>query len=408
MRDRAAENENMRTLTTASILAICVGTSAIAQTSPPPQKLPPSVSSPSNARPTKPLSASEVTQKREAEIRALKEEIRSFDNGAVEAVSVGSKWIVRVGNDVLKDFGGDRGAAFEAARVIKDLRINQLGTIPGSQPPFEYWLVDGKAPSGANSRVVIIPIFSRTIRAEQVGGTWMLTDGAKGIYDFGSDTDAVRRAELVFWKYGFNQLGVVGNSKPMMIYPLTDPRRADQEKISPPPNAMPLGVLTDAARTSVLLPGNVYGGRKSPFDLKKLEVLRLDGQWQLVHDGATLGRFGTSESLAKSALKVLKDARPTEIARIGDGGFPIFLSDGLPLRCDPLGVTRVPLRADRMKVQKVRETFWLFEELRPVMEVGSKADAELLLKVIRFYDLRTALQFGRPDAGGLWVLTAAR
>lgn len=398
----------MRTLTTASILAICVGTSAVAQSPPPPQKLPSSVSGPSTTRPAGPLSPAETARKRDAEIKGLKEEIRSFDNGAVEAVSVGSQWQVRAGSAVLKNFGGDRGAAFEAARVFKDLRINQLGTIPGSQPPFEYWLADGKAPSGANSRVVIIPIFARTIRAEQVGGTWMLTDGAKGLYDFGADAGAVRRAELVFWKYGFNQLGVVGNSKPMMIYPLTDPRRADQEKNSPAPNAMPLGVLTDAARTSVLLPGNVYGGRKTAFDLQKLEVLRHEGQWQLVHEGASLGRFGTGESVARSALKVLKEARPTEIARIGDCGFPIFLSDGLPLRCDPLGVTKVSLRADRMKVQKVRETFWLFEELRPVMEVGSKADTELLLKVIRFYDLRTALQFGRPDAGGLWVLTATR
>ena len=59
-------------------------------------------------------------------------------------------------------------------------------------------------------------------------------------------------------------------------------------------------------------------------------------------------------------------------------------------------------------VQKVRETFWLFEDTRPVLEVGSKADAELLLKVIRLYDLKNLSMFGRPEAGGLKFLTAGR
>jgi hypothetical protein len=42
------------------------------------------------------------------------------------------------------------------------------------------------------------------------------------------------------------------------------------------------------------------------------------------------------------------------------------------------------------------------------MEVGSKADAELLLAVIKFYDLKNVSVFGRPETGGLRLITMGR
>jgi hypothetical protein len=387
-------------------MVICAATIGLGQT---PRKLPSSLDESPPARPAGPLSPAEAAKQREATIKALKEEIVSFEPSDVVVSQIEGRWKVHTRTVELKDFAGDRAAALEAARVIQELRVNQLGKIAGAQPAFEYWLTDGKAPRGLNARLVVIPISARTIRAESVAGSWAVTDGTKGLYDFGEDADAAKKAAVVFWKYGFNQLGVIGSPRPTMLYPLVDPRREALDKAAPLPDPSPLGVLNDVAQTSLLLPGNTYVGAKSAFDPAKLETIRAkSGEWTLTHTGEVLARFGGSETSARAAKKALQDARPTEIARIGDGRIPLFLAEGLPIRYEPLGATKTAFRAERAKLQKHRETWWLFDDIRPILEVGSKEDAELLLRVLRFYDLKAMYVYGRPEAGGLRLFAVGR
>jgi hypothetical protein len=290
--------------------------------------------------------------------------------------------------------------------VIRDLRVTQVGAVPGAQPEFLYWLTDGKAPRGSNTQLVVMPVSARSIRAEQVGGTWVVTDGTKGLYDFGKDAEAAKRAAVVFWKYGFNQIGVIGGPQPAFVYPLADPRQAALDRVSPVPPPSPVGVLQDVSRTSLLLPGNLYGGPKIPLDVTKLEVVRRS-EWLLVYGNEVLGRFGSVEHEARAAMKALRDTRAMELVRLGEGGFPIFLANSQPVHGEPLAATKTSLRAERMKVQKVRDSWWIFEDNRPVLEVGTKGDAELLLQVIRLYDLKTLCVFGQKETG-LRLLTAGR
>jgi hypothetical protein len=387
----------------AGILAIWAAGIAVAQ---PPRKLPSSLDDPARDRP---LSPADAAKQRDNAIKGLKEELVSFDPTDVLVTEVDGRWKLHTRTVMLKDFGTDKATAAEAARIVKDLRFNQFGIIPGAQPAFEYWLTDGKAPHGLNSRITILPITARTLHAEPVGGTWALTDGTKGLYDFGTDEQAAKRAAIVFWKYGFNQLGLVGSPRPSMLYPLLDPRQASIEKTSPLPNPSPLGVMGDVSRTSLLLPGNLYAGPKSAIDVKKLETVRTrTGEYALTHNGDVLAKFGSAEHSARAAIKVLTDAHINELVRLGDCGFPLFLSDGQPIHADPLGVTKTSFRPERLKLQKLRDTYWLFDDIHPLLEVGSKADAELLLKVIRQYDLKCLCLFGRPEAGGLRLLTMGR
>jgi hypothetical protein len=396
----------MKRLVTTAMVLMGISGSAIAQAPRPPQVLPTTVLDPASARPVGPLSPSEAVKQRDAIMKALKEDLRSFDPGTVSARQVDGRWQVRAGSELLKDFGPDRGAAFETARAIQDMGITQVGIVPGARPEFVYWLTNGKAPRGTNSQVVVIPVSARSVRAEQVGGTWVVTDGTKGLYDFGTDAEAARRAAVVFWKYGFNQLGIVGGPHPAMVYPLADPRQAALDKVAPVPNPSPIGVLQDVTRTSLLLPGNVYGGPKSSLDVTKLEVVRR-GEWLLVHGDDVLGRFGSVEFAARGAMKALQDARATEWARLGDSGFPLFLANGQPIRGEPLAAAKTSFHGDRLKVQKVRDTWWVFEENRPVLEAGTKGDAELIVQVIRLYDLRVLCVFGQKETG-LKLLTAGR
>ena len=386
-------------------IPVILGGLATAQQQPPPKRLPNTLDGPDKPA----LSATDAARQREATVKALKEDLRSFDPDSVTARQVEGHWLVIAGKESLKDFAGDRAAAIDAARILKELRVNQMGSIPGSSPPFEYWLADGKAARASNTRITMMPITSRTIRAERVGGTWVVTDGAKGLYDFGTDGEGAKRAAVVYWKYGFNQLGVLGSPRPVMIYPLFDQRQANVEKVSPIPAPSPVGVYRDIARTSLLLPGDIYGGSKAPFDVAKVKVVRSEkGEWVLTHGTDLLGRFGSNESIAKAAAKAIQDARPTEIVRIGDMGCPLFLSNGQPIHGEPLAAPKIALRADHLKITKVRDRYWFFEDTRPVMEVGSKADAELLLAVIQFYDLKNVSTFGRPETGGLRLITMGR
>ena len=395
----------MKSLIIAAILGLCVAGSGLAQ---PPKKLPNSLGDPARDLPAKPLSPAEATRQRDAVIKAVHEEIVSFSPDEVLASSMDERWKVHTRKVILRDFGNDRAAANEAARIIQDLRVNQLGSVAGAQPAFEYWLSDGKAPKGTNARLVVVPIAARTLRAESVGGAWMLSDGQKGLYNFGTDAEAAKRAATICWKYGFNQLGVIGSPQPSMLYPLLDPRQASIDKASPLANPMPLGVLNDADRTGLLLPGNVYAGAKTPFDVKRLDAKRDARGWVLLHNGEELARFGADESVARMALKVLQNARPTDLARIGDVGIPFFLSEGRPIHGEPLGATKISLRPGLIKVQKLRETWWLFEENRPILEAGTKDDAELILKVLRAFEIKTLCLFGRPETGGLRLFTAGR
>jgi hypothetical protein len=390
-------------------LWIAAAGSAFAQAPAPPQVPGPTVLEPVSLRAPGPLSPAEAAKQRDALIKGLKEEIVTFDSTAVTARMTDGHWQVRAGTEVLKDFGPDRSGAQEAARLIQDLGVNQMGTIKGSNPPFEYWLAHGKPPRVANTRAMMVPVFARSVHAENVGGTWVLTDGTKGLYDFGADSEAAQRAAVVYWKYGFNQLGVIGVPQPTMLYPLTDPAQAVRERSAPGPMPSPLGVLGDASRTSLLLPGNIYAGPKQPMDVNKLRVARGErGEAVLAHGEEVLARFGSSESDARNAMRALQDAHVTDLARVGSTAFPLFLTNGQAIHGEPLGAIKTSIRADRLRIQKIRETWWVVEDNRPLVEAGTRDDADLMVKVMRFFDVRALCVIGRADTGGLRLLTVGR
>ena len=391
------------------VCAAVVAGPLVAQPPAAPEVLPPTVLEPVARAIAGPVSAAELAKQREALIKSLKEELVTFEPGAVTARQTDGRWQVRTNDVVLKDFGADRVSAMTAAKMIQDLRANQMGTVKGANPPLEYWLADGKPPRLANSRAVLVPLIGRAIRAEYLGGTWIVTDGAKGLHDFGTDSEAAKRAAAVYWKYGFNQLAVIGTPQPTMFVPLADPTQAAREKVNPGPTANAIAVVSDVSKTSLLLPGNVYAGPKLPIDSLKLQVVRRQGgEVALVHGDDVLARFGSSEVDARTAMRALQDGHVTEVARIGSAKFPLFLSNGQAIHGQPLGATKRSIRAERLKLQKIRETWWLVEDSRPLIEAGTRDDAELLAKVIRFYDLQCVCVIGRVETGGLRLLTMGR
>lgn len=391
------------------VVAVLLGGPALAQIPEAPQDLPATVLDPLVLKAPAPLSAAEAARQRDELIRKLKEDLVTFDPAAVTVRQVDGHWQLRTEAVVLKDFRTNRDAALAAARLIQSLRVNQMGAVPGSNPPFEYWLVAGKPPRLMNAEATILPLVGRAVRAEPAGGTWVVTDGLKGLYSFGNDAAAAHRAAVVCWKYGFNQLGIVGSPQPIMYVPLADPDQTSRERSMPVPPASPIDVLGDASKYSLLLPDNVFAGPKQSIDVSRLKIARRErGEVVLVHDDEVLARFGGSEAEARTALRALQDGRVTELVRVGSGGFPLFLSDGQAIHGEPLGAVRKSIRPDRLKLQEIRQKWWVVADNRPLVEVGTREDAELLARVIQHFELRSLCLIGRPERGGLRLLTVGR
>lgn len=371
----------------------------------PPGMLPPSLSgAPRPMLSTKPR---DPEQERKTAIKNLREDIVAFDPSTLNVKKVEGHWAVISNTGVLKDFGVDRGSAEETARLLRDLKVNEIGTIPGARPTLEYWLTDGKAPKPTLDRRIMMPIMSRSIHAENIGGAWVITDGARAFYDFGTNEEAAKQGAIVFWKYGFNQLGVIGAPNPQVLYPLCDPNQLAREQQLPKFVSSPLSLASDVTKSSLLLPGNVYGGPRIPVDLKNVEIVKRDFEYYLAHGKDTWGRFGTTEYQARAVLKLLQDAKVDEVVKLGDSEWPLFLAQGQVLNVRPLGVPVTKVRLDRLKLQKLRESWWLFEDTRPVLECTSKHDAEVMLLAMQQYGLDTISLFGRPD-GGLRLLSKGR
>lgn len=337
----------------------------------------------------------------------VEEELQSFDPFRLELRFIDKRWVIHHGDVPIKEFGSNRDAAVEAIRAVQDIRANQLGSVPGGRPPFEYFLTDGKPSRHVNGKVTIVPINSRGIRAEQIGGAWVVTDGLKSLHDFGANEASAKQAAAIYLKYGFNQLGIVGGDSPIMVYPIFDQRHADREARTPPINQEPLKVVGEVAQTSFLLPGNVYGGPKYPIDHSKVAIERRSGEWHLFHGEHVLGKFGTNELAARHALKAMQDSKPNEVAFVGARRLPVFLSHGAAIRGDAMGAIRQTINPDRVKVQQVRDTWWVYDDSRPVLEIGTKSEAIVMVKAIQALGIRSISTLGRVDQGMLFM-TAGR
>lgn len=331
---------------------------------------------------------------------------QKFDAEELKITKVDSRLTLTDGRENIRDFGFDKATADETLYVMRQLGINEALTIPGSRPLFQIWLKDGQPVRAVASRQIFIPMISMNLRAESVGGVWVVTDGARAFFDFGEDATAAKQAASLLIQYKFNQMGLIGNPRPTVMYAMYDKFTAEKVKNQPINQASALTVLDDVVQKNLLLPGNVVAGPKTTIDQAQLQTVRgKNGEWTLVHNETVLGKFGSSEHSARNALKALQEAKITEMVSVGDMKFPIFLAEGQPMRGRPLGSTSTSFRPEKLKLQQVRDRWWIAEDYRPYIEAGSKADAELLLKTIRHLHLSMIAQFGFADTGGMRFLT---
>src|SRR5436190_11938658 len=102
-----------------------------------------------------------------------------FDAPGLRVKREGNNWQLWAGTLLLKDFGPSQLDANEALQLFRDLHVNARGSIGGV---FEYWLVDGQAPSAPTRYRRVVPFDSTTLRVEKLNNQWILRDPHAVLY----------------------------------------------------------------------------------------------------------------------------------------------------------------------------------------------------------------------------------
>jgi hypothetical protein len=327
-----------------------------------------------------------------------------FDAPGLRVKREGNSWQLWAGTLLLKDFGPSQLDALEALQLFRELHVNARGSIGGV---FEYWLTDGQAPSAPTRYRRVVPFDSAALRVEKLNSQWVLRDPHAVLYQFGSSETDARQALAVCQRYGFNQLGIIGQPTPTFKYLVRDQAPSMSSRglrdqvtsmaVSPMTAPKASAVPVAERRTgSLALPNEGTVGQRIPFDARQLELRRTANDWTLYAGPALLGRCGGSERDARAVVEALKDFRVTELCRIGDSDFGFFLSGGrAPQGSSIVGLSAKPLKVDRLSVRQVDGKWAVFEDNRPLWDFGPKGEeARHALTAIQQYGFDQVIPIG--------------
>jgi len=399
----------------AIVSMLCVVGAASAQSFPPLAPNPPTLA--------KPVPAADEPVK-----LSFEENLVRFNPQDVQVVLRSPRWLLVVNNATLKDFGPNERDARDAQRVIRDYNLDAMGSIDGAQPPFEYWLSQGRPPTGG-FRGMAIPFRREKVRAEKVSGVWCVRDEQKLLWNFGPDDLAAKRAAEVVREYAFDLMGLVGNP-PKMVWMVRDSQREEHLRMLPasefdrsvqmllqnqlviPKPIEPLKSVGDRLSPRVApnaLAETVVVGSKFPIDIRRVESRREKDGWRVVSGDTILATFPRDDGSARQLTAWLQDNRASEVARVGRNAVPIFLSGGLPLRASTLTVPTHRYKLNELRIARRDEQWVLRDSEATLFEFGDhKDDAEMMMATIRHLNLTTILRFGNPPDGGLSVLARDR
>jgi hypothetical protein len=133
----------------------------------------------------------------------------TFVGGAFKIVD-GSHWLL--------DFGLNVIDAKRSLDIIKYYRMDSHCFVGRPNPPFEYWLVAGAAPSGDVGGEDCVSFNPNTIEVKYVSGRWKIVDGSHWMFDFDQNQGNAKKAYDIIKYYGFTKICYVGRPNPKFIY----------------------------------------------------------------------------------------------------------------------------------------------------------------------------------------------
>ena len=137
---------------------------------------------------------------------------------AVHVQNVSGDWKIVDGNEQVLDFGASQANAERAKAIIEHYRFDRICFVGRPDPPMMYFTAGGKAPSGAMPGEDAIPFDLAGVVAQQVAGSWIVTDGASRMLDFGASEANAVHAVTIIKRYGFTHQCFVGRPNAPMMY----------------------------------------------------------------------------------------------------------------------------------------------------------------------------------------------
>jgi hypothetical protein len=344
------------------------------------------------------------------------ETLTTFDYSRLQLRKVESRWQLMAGETRVKDFGASEADAREALAVIHELKLTQRGVIGTRAPVLEYWLADKAAPRGLIHSERLQTIDRATLRIESVEGQWILRDARQVWFNFGRFEADARQALAVFQRYPFNRIGYVGFPTPALIYfvEATDTQSAAPSKLPaaiPPITAVQLCQVRQLTPVSPLTFNAATGEEHEPLDWRRAELHREGSSWKLRIGSEVLADFGSRETEAREALRIVQHYRFTERCLIGASATPFafYLVNGQAPHGMAFGISNTSFAPDRLVVRQMDGKWLICDGQRPIVRGGdSEADAKQILKAIQRYRFDNWCEIGGSDQGGLRFLVRER
>jgi 2-haloacid dehalogenase len=102
------------------------------------------------------------------------------------------------------------------------VRVQQVAShwkvVDGDQELMTYFMVGGRAPSGAMPGEDAVAFDLAGVVAQQVAGTWIVTDGVSRMLDFGASKVNALHGVTIIKRYGFTHQCFVGRPNAPMMY----------------------------------------------------------------------------------------------------------------------------------------------------------------------------------------------
>ncbi|MCC6456078.1 MAG: hypothetical protein IT328_14080 [Caldilineaceae bacterium] len=151
-------------------------------------------------------------------VQIADEDCIPFDFQRAEVQQVNGRWKVVVGSMWLLDFEGSQSEANQALQIIQHYQLNQQCFVGRPQPSLEYFLANGRPPSGAMVGEDCIGFNLDQIEVVNINGRWKIVEGSHWIMDFEGNEHEARKAFEIIKAYGFTHTCYVGRPNPSMRY----------------------------------------------------------------------------------------------------------------------------------------------------------------------------------------------
>ncbi len=389
----------------------------------------------------------------------LVENLVGFDCGLSDLRWEGGNWVIRAGDVLVKELGNRPLEARDALRLIRELRLNQRGTVGSPQPVLEYWLSDGQAPTRNPTGMSLVPFDPDSLRIEQVQGHWCVRDAQRLLFAFGGHREQAEQALAVIKHYQFNSIGYLGYPIPEMMFLVAAARSPAPAGLSTPAGARPTSIRpgefivvqgtgrdalsqgTDSLRApsnlpqrqssdakaqarlllqsqvrqldraGLLTPEPGFLGDRVAFDWHQVQVRRQDRDWVLAAGSTVLANFGPYDNEARQAQRAVEYYRFTEQRRVGAPNpvFAYFLTNGQPPRGRFFGVPAVTFRPEGLSVRAFQGGYALCEDTRVILPLRGRAeDAEQILQIIQQEHFDALCQIGSTAPSPLAFFVRSR